>query len=159
MEHRILTFTNFYLSVDQITQIIGVSLQDTLSVYEEVIGVAFERLEKPLLLFLDEVQYDPKWAVTLKTIYDRSSNVFIISTGSSALSLQNNADVARRAFTEKLFPMCFTEYIKVKDNNKYEQKGLALQLRKAIYESINAEGVYSSSAGLKQRNLTMSFQV
>lgn len=140
-----------YLSVDQVTQIIGVSLQDALSVYEELIGVAFERLEKPVVLFLDEVQYDKNWAIILKTVYDRSKKVFILSTGSSALSLQSNPDVARRAFSEKLFPMCFTEYIKVKDNKKYEEKGLATQLRKAIYESVNSEEVFTKLKLLEPR--------
>src|SRR5438552_3141173 len=40
-----------YLSVDQIVQILGSSLQEVLLEYEEIIGVAFERLEKPAILF------------------------------------------------------------------------------------------------------------
>jgi len=38
--------------------------------------------------------------------------VFIVSTGSSALMLNVNADVARRAVSEKLYPMSFTEFMK-----------------------------------------------
>lgn len=139
-----------YLSVDQITQLIGVSLNEVLTVYEEIIGTAFERLNKPLILFLDEVQYDKNWAITLKSIYDRSNKIFIFATGSSALSLQNNPDVARRTISEKLFPMSFIEYIKIK-NNKFETSGLANDLRTAIFKSINAEQVYNELKLLEQK--------
>jgi predicted AAA+ superfamily ATPase len=130
-----------FLSVDEVVQILGVRLIDVLQVYEEVLGVAFERLDKPLLLFLDEVHYDPQWAIALKTVYDRSRMVFMVTTGSSALTIQQNPDVARRAFTEKLYPMSFTEYMKVKFG-KYEDGGLAFQLRTILYESQDAQEVY-----------------
>ncbi len=139
-----------YLSVDQVVQYLNVSLQDILSVYEELIGTAFERLEKPVLLFLDEVQYDKEWALTLKTVFDRSKKVFIFCTGSSALSLQQNPDVARRAFTERLFSMSFTEYIKIK-NNKFEDAGLAQELRKALYQSSSASEVHEKLKRLQPR--------
>lgn len=130
-----------YLSVDQVTQVLGVSLQDILSVYEELIGFSFERLDKPVVLFLDEIQYDKKWGIILKGIFDRSKKVFIFATGSSALSIQTNPDVARRAITEKLYPMSFTEYMKIKDN-KYEIKGLSVEIRRAIFDSKDAYEVY-----------------
>lgn len=131
-----------YLTVDQITQILGVSLQDVLTVYEEIIDSAFERLGKPLILFLDEIQYDKKWGITLKGIFDRSNRVFIFATGSSALSIQNNPDVARRAITEKLYPMSFTEYMKINEG-RYEIKGLASKIRKTLYESNSAVEVFN----------------
>ena len=137
------TETNkLFLSVDQITQIIGVTLSDVLSVYEEILGSVFERLERPVVLFLDEVQYDSKWAITLKTIFDRSKKVFIFATGSSAVTLQTNPDVARRVIFEKLYPMSFTEYIKIKEN-KYEIKVLSSKLRKAVFESNTSEEVFT----------------
>ncbi|MEK7169010.1 MAG: AAA family ATPase [Patescibacteria group bacterium] len=134
-----------YLTVDQVTQILGVSLQEVLEVYEEIVGMALERLDKPIILFLDEIQYDKKWGITLKGIFDRSNKVFIFATGSSALSIQNNPDVARRAITEKLYPMNFTEYLKI-NMGKFEIKGLASRLRKILYESNNATEVFD---GLK----------
>lgn len=135
--------SKLYLSVDQITQLIGVSLNDALAIYEELLGTVFERLEKPVIIFLDEVQYDKNWGITLKTIFDRSNKVFIFATGSSAVMLQTNPDVARRVIFEKLFPMSFTEYIKIKDN-KFETQELSNQLRKIIFEAKTAEEVYES---------------
>lgn len=134
--------SKLFLSVDQVTQILGVSLIDVLTTYEELLGSVFERLEKPVILFLDEVQYDKNWAISLKTIFDRSKKVFIFATGSSAVTLQTNPDVARRMIFEKLFPMSFTEYVKVKDN-KFEIKGLSGNLRKVIFESDTAKQIFT----------------
>lgn len=132
-----------YLSVDQVTQMLGVTLEEILLAYEELLGTVFERLDRPTLLFLDEIQYDKKWAITLKTtVFDRTNKIFILATGSSALSLENNPDVARRALSENVFPMSFTEYLKIKEG-KFEIKGLTNQIRTAIFESASAEEVYN----------------
>ena len=77
----------------------------------------------------------------MKTIYDRSNKVFIFATGSSALSLQASADVARRAIFEKLCPMSFTEYIKVKDQ-KTETEGLSESLQNAIFNAKDAQDAF-----------------
>ena len=138
-----------YLSVDQIVQILGSTLQEVLSVYEELIGFAFERLDKPVVLFLDEIQYDKKWGITLKSIFDRSNKVFIFATGSSALSIQTNSDVVRRAIMEKLYPMSFTEYLKIK-SNKFEVKGLSARVREAIFNKSSALEVFSSLKSLEK---------
>lgn len=139
-----------FLSVDQVTGIFGVSLKEILDVYEEVLGGSFERLTQPVFLFLDEVQYDEKWGLLLKTIYDRTDKVFIIVTGSSALSLQANSDVARRAIFEKLFPMSFTEFIKIR-KQKVELKGLCQEVREVLYNSNSAKGVYDGLKSLEAR--------
>lgn len=131
-----------FLSVDQITQTFGASLSEIIQTYEEAAGGSFERLEEPVFLFLDEVQYDSRWAGFLKTVYDRTRKVFIIATGSSALMLNVNADVARRAISEKLYPMSFTEFMKIK-HGKYEEKGLGKQLRKALLESTSAKEAHN----------------
>jgi uncharacterized protein len=44
-----------FLSVDQVTQTFGASLQEIIQVYEEAIGGSFEQLAEPIFLFLDEV--------------------------------------------------------------------------------------------------------
>lgn len=138
-----------FLSVDQVTQTFGASLQEILQVYEEAVGGSFERLEEPVFLFLDEVQYDRRWAGFLKTVYDRTRKVFIIATGSSALMLNVNADVARRAVSEKLYPMSFTEFMKIK-YGKYEEKGLGQKLRQALLDSKSAQEVYDQVVSYEQ---------
>lgn len=135
--------SKLFLSVDHLTQILGVTLNDVLAAYEELLGTAFERLDKPVILFLDEVQYDPKWAIMLKTVFDRTRKVFMICTGSSAVTLHTNPDVARRLIFEKLYPMSFTEYLKIKDG-KFEVKGLAAILRTIVFQSPDAEHLFAT---------------
>jgi len=129
------------LSVDEVAQTLKSSISEVVEVFEEVIGKSITNLEKPLLLFLDEVQYDEKWGITLKTIYDRSHKVFIFSTGSSAVLINTNADIARRAICEKIYPLSFTEFIKIK-HNKPETKDLAQKLSKCIFSKKNAQEAY-----------------
>lgn len=149
-EKKRLDVRRLYLSVDHIVQILGVGLNDVLDVYEDLIDTAMERLDKPLFLFLDEVQYDEKWAITLKSLYDRTSNVFIFATGSSALFLNTNPDIARRAIFEKLFPLSFTEYIKIK-TGKYEIKGLGSEVRNIIFNSISAKDVFLGLSNMENK--------
>lgn len=129
-----------YLSLDQITSL-GFSLQEILSAYEELLGISFETLQVPIFLFLDEVQYQKDWGITIKTIYDRSRNIFILTTGSSALSLQTNADIARRMVFEKLYPLGFAEYIHAK-LHKSISSFLVDRIKNALFFSENAEEVF-----------------
>ena len=129
-----------FISLDETTAL-GLSLVDVLNVYErDILGTRFETLQKPVFLFLDEVQYDPNWALVVKTIYDRTNKVCIFATGSSALALQGGrvgSDIARRAHYERVFPMSFTEYLKIK-YRKFEHGGLGASIRDAFTQSENA---------------------
>ncbi len=129
------------LSVDEITQTLGSNINEVIKVFEEIIGRPIVNLDKPLFLFLDEVQYDEKWGITLKTVYDSSNKTFIFSTGSAAALINSNPDIARRAIYEKIYPLSFTEFIKIK-HNKYETKNLAKKLQEIIFLSKNAKDVY-----------------
>ena len=55
------------LSVDEITQTLGSNINEVINIFEEIIGRSITNLDKPLFLFLDEVQYDEKWGAILKT--------------------------------------------------------------------------------------------
>lgn len=138
------------LSVDEITETLGSSISEVVSVFEEIIGRPITNLDKPLFLFLDEVQYDEKWGASLKSVYDRSQDVFIFSTGSAAALINSNSDVARRTIYEKIYPLSFTEFVKIK-NDKYEVKGLAANLREALFFSKNAEEAYLKILGNKEK--------
>lgn len=129
-----------YLSLDQTTSL-GFSLQEIMTAYEELLGTSFETLQIPVYLFLDEVQYQKNWGVIVKTIYDRSRNVFILTTGSSALSLTTNADIARRMVFEKLYPLGFTEYIHAK-LRKSLSPAVADRIKKALFFSETASEVF-----------------
>ncbi|EKE14526.1 MAG: hypothetical protein ACD_12C00450G0004 [uncultured bacterium] len=138
------------LSVDEITETLGSSISEVVSVFEEVIGRPITNLDKQLFLFLDEVQYDEKWGASLKSVYDRSQDVFIFSTGSAAALINSNSDVARRTIYEKIYPLSFTEFIKIK-HDKHEVRGLAENLQKGLFFSKNAEEAYLKILENKER--------
>jgi len=141
-----------YFSIDEIVKRFGANLWEVLECYEELIGKHIENLEQPLFLFLDEIHYDPKWPIFLKTVYDRSKNVFVICTGSSALLLreQVNADIARRVLFEEIFPMNFIEYMMIK-KNLFPVKGLAQQIKEVLLSSSSAEKIFNSLITLDRK--------
>lgn len=136
-----------YLFVDQAIQMLGVSLQDILEIYEEILGTPYEELKSPLLLFLDEVQYEKSWGIILKTLYDRCKRVFIVTTGSSALFLQTNADIARRAVFETMWPMSFSEYIQIK-KGKPDCAEVGSHIKTALFYSQTETEAYNHLVSL-----------
>ena len=110
LQPRFDALRTLYVSLDEATGLLNSNLVEILEAYESILGESFERAKKPIFLFIDEVQYDPKWGLALKSLYDRTKQVFIFCTGSSAVSLQTNPDVYRRVVVEKLYPLSFPEY-------------------------------------------------
>jgi uncharacterized protein len=135
-----------YASFDRILTL-GATISDFIVACETYIGASFEEYDQPVALFLDEVQYLENWAVGLKTVVDRSNRLFVFCTGSSALSLQTDANVARRMDIIKLHPLCFTEYVMIKQAHLKRDitkpvMGLAKKLRDAIFHSQDANEAY-----------------
>ena len=131
-----------FLSVEDAKNLFDAGIAGLMSAYEDILGNNLESVKEPILIFLDEIQSDPKWAVTLKSLFEKTSNIFFCCTGSSALILQTTTNLARRAVFEKMPPMCFTEYEMIK-NNIYPPK-LKDKIRQAVYFSSNAEDVYNN---------------
>ncbi|MFA6475761.1 MAG: ATP-binding protein [Patescibacteria group bacterium] len=138
-----------YISLDEVVNVLGSSLRDILAAYETIIGESFERLTKPVFIFIDEAQYDPKWAAVLKSLYDRSHKVFVVCSGSSAVSLQTNPDVIRRAVFQKLFPTSFCEFLMIRDG-KFPVKALKQNLKDALFQADSAKDAYTKLKQLEQ---------
>lgn len=130
-----------YISLDEVVNVLGSSLKDVLTAYEKILGESFEKLTKPIFIFIDEAQYDPKWASVLKTVYDRSNKVFVVCSGSSAVSLQTNPDVIRRSIFHKLFPTSFTEFLMIRDG-KFPVKDLKKDLKEALFNADSAKDAF-----------------
>ncbi len=130
-----------YISLDEVVNVLGSSLRDVLAAYEQILGESFEKLTKPLFIFIDEAQYDPKWASVLKSVYDRSNKVFVVCSGSSAVSLQTNPDVIRRSIFQKLFPTSFTEFLMIRDG-KLPAKDLKENLKEALFNADSAKDAF-----------------
>lgn len=131
-----------FLSVEETVNLLNSGINDIISAFENIIGQSIESIEKPTLIFLDEIQADPKWAVSLKVLFDKTSNVFFCCTGSSAVILQTTTNLARRAIFERMPPMSFMEYEMIK-NKEFPKNGLKGKIRQAIYFSSTAKEVFS----------------
>src|SRR3989339_1364561 len=138
-----------YVSLDEVVNVLGSSLKDVLAAYERILGESFEKLTKPIFIFIDEAQYDPKWASVLKSVYDRSNKVFVACSGSSAFSLQTNPDVIRRSIFQKLFPTSFSEFLMIRDG-KLPTKGLKQNIKDALFGADSPKDTYEKLKNLKQ---------
>ena len=137
-----------FLSIEDAKNLFDVGVAGLMLAYEEILGDDLESAKKPILIFLDEIQSDPKWAISLKSLFEKTTNIFFCCTGSSALMLQTTTNLARRAVFEKMPPMCFTEYQMTK-NSLYPTAKLKEQIRQAIYFSQNAAEAYNHLLELK----------
>ena len=137
-----------YISLDVVRNL-GGNLAEALKIYESLLANRLENTSQPILFFIDEIQVDPEWARVLKTVYDRTSNVFIICTGSAATYLQMDADTAgRRAKIECLYPLSFTEY-QMLAHNKLPAKGIKQRLMQVCYHSASAPEMHRSLEALR----------
>ncbi|MFW0837764.1 MAG: ATP-binding protein [Candidatus Komeilibacteria bacterium] len=137
-----------FLSVEETENLLSAGVNDIISAFENVIGQSIEELKKPTLIFLDEIQTDPKWAISLKTLFDKTSNVFFCCTGSSAIILQTTTNLARRALFERMPPLSFIEYEMIK-NQEFPKNGLKDKIRQAVYFSNSAEEVFNRLQNLQ----------
>src|SRR3989339_35227 len=110
-----------FLSVEDAHNLFNIGVAELMNAYEHILGTNLETLKEETLIFLDEIQTDPKWAVTLQT----------------------TSNLARRAIFEKMPPLSFIEYQMIK-NRVYPTPGLKEQIKKAIYFSKNAEEVFEN---------------
>lgn len=146
-QHDILRI--LYVSLDEVVGLLNSSLAEVLEAYESILGQSFERLQEPVFIFVDEVHYDPKWGLALKSLYDRTKKIFICCTGSSAVSLQTNPDVSRRVVMEKMHPLSFSEYQRLRHGID-PPKGLKDSLIQAVYTSPNTSVAFKSLKALEK---------
>ncbi|MEK7155033.1 MAG: ATP-binding protein [Patescibacteria group bacterium] len=140
-----------YISADQVVNELDSNLFSIFDSYQRIIGTSFEKLDHDLFIFIDEIHFDPKWSAVLKTMYDRSKKIFVVCTGSSALSLQSTTDLARRIVFEKLYPMSFTEYMLLKNKHGSKKPKLANQIKQAIFYSLDSLQCYSALSDLRPK--------
>jgi predicted AAA+ superfamily ATPase len=129
-----------------------ITLNEFFKFFEEMNNLNFVRLDKKIILLLDEIHFDEKWSLFLKLLFDSTKghkNLLVIATGSSAINLKISADLMRRATIVELFPMKFNEYLILK-HNIYPLENLSDELREIIFNSKNAKDVFSK---LKNKKL------
>jgi predicted AAA+ superfamily ATPase len=130
-----------YLSLDEVFGLLKSNLYEVIKSFEILIGSTLEGLDKKIYLLIDEAHYDKDWAITLKSIFDKTTNVFILTTGSCALALHTNPDISRRAQVERLYPLRFIEYVTLK-YNIFPVKDKSNEISEALFLSNNAQEAY-----------------
>lgn len=135
---------------------LGVSLHTALEEFQRhIIKKRFNELSEPIILLFDEVHDDDNWSKTLKILYDEARSAFILCTGSSALLLNQTADLARRMRIEKIYPFKFVEFVSAKSylENKgmmvLPEKDLSNNLKEFLFYSENAETAFSKIKSLE----------
>lgn len=136
-----------YFSVDD-AAVNGLTLNQLLNRYIVITNQIPETATNTYIL-LDEIQTDDDWARVMKSFYDKAPGVFLLCSGSSAVNLQSNADVAgRRATIECMYPMGYDEYQLIKYGH-YDLNNLSSQIYSAIYESTDAADCYKRLVGIE----------
>jgi predicted AAA+ superfamily ATPase len=136
-----------FISVEDSKNLLNAGISDLILAYEEILGYNLESAKKPILIFLDEIQSDEKWAITLKSLFEKTTNVFFCCSGSSAITLQTTPNLARRAIFEKITPMCFMEFEMIK--NEIPPSKLKNKINKVIYFSKKPKEIYEELLELK----------
>ncbi len=142
-----------FLSLEEIVSVLDSTLTDVLEVYQEIIGEQLDSANTPVFLFLDEVQKDPRWGAVLRSLYEKNKNIFIFCTGSSAVELQTNADIARRFIFEKLPPLSFGEYQMIRRQVK-PTTGIKQKMIGALYFANSGKDGFNQLAELQQSVLS-----
>jgi len=123
-----------YLNADELKLFLEAGIKDIIPVYvEEIHKTSMPHLEERIFILIDEAHYDENWSLTGKIVYDQTRKIFMLFTGSSALSLEINVDATRRIIKEKIFPLNFAEYLLLK-HNITPPDGLADGLNNLIWQ-------------------------
>ena len=121
------------LFADELRKYFGIGVSEAVRVFiEDIMKTGLPLLKEKLVIMIDEAHFDKEWDMGVKLIYDRSKNVFVIITGSSALSMEMSADVARRSVREPLFPLNFSEYMILK-YKFFPEKNTAHVIRNLVF--------------------------
>lgn len=138
----------FQFNVNTISSL-GISILEIIEVLQnEVLKERFNEYSEPIIFLFDEVHDDENWAKTLKIIYDECRTAFVIATGSSALLINQTADLATRMKIEKIYPFKFSEFINAKSTFDktpiYPTKNLSSKLKQTLFFSENYEHLKNS---------------
>lgn len=134
-----------YISADETSAYFHAKLMDIIDVFiADVHRSSPVNLEKELFIMVDEAHYDKNWSLIGKMLYDKSEKLFMVFTGSSALSLEMNVDEATRAVKEPIFPMNFCEYLMLK-YKIMPPEGTSEHIRDLIFNA-TSESIENASA-------------
>ena len=104
-----------YFSCEELNKIEDCDIYDTSKYYlKEFHNSSFQTVDEKIFLLIDEAHFDKDWSISGKLIHDKSKNIFMIFTGSSALNLEYNAEAARRMVRYPITPLNYSQHLKLK---------------------------------------------
>ena len=104
-----------YFSCEELNKIEECDIYETIKYYIKTFhNSSLQTVDEKIFLFIDEVHFDRDWSISGKLINDKSKNIFMILTGSSAISLEYNADAARRMIRYPITPLNYSHHLKLK---------------------------------------------
>ena len=104
-----------YFSCEELNKIEDCDIYDTIKYYlKEFHNSSFQTVDEKIFLLIDEAHFDKDWSISGKLIHDKSKNIFMIFTGSSALNLEYNAEAARRMVRYPITPLNYSQHLKLK---------------------------------------------
>ena len=160
----------FYLSLDEL-HAAGASMEDIVAAIEHRLKSKIFNASGPVLVFLDEVHFLPQWSLAAKILYDNSRHLFLVCTGSSAISFWTNPDIGRRAKMISIPPLSFEEFRGIESlygetavsqlsgeehippKTPLLETSRALELKKAIFETGSAEEVFNRLKELEAQDI------
>lgn len=136
----------FYLDLHDLKSVYDVDIKEVFDLYlADIHQTIPANLNKKIFLFVDEAQLDKNWANYGRLLFDKTFNIFMIFTGSSALGLEINVDASRRITKEQLLPNNFQEYLLLEHNvnlTKNNFKDLVLKLNATtVRDAIDCENI------------------
>lgn len=112
-----------YFSCDDLNDLCECTIREFTEIFlEDNHDTTIRQLNKSIFLLIDETQYDKKWTTSSKVLFDRTKNIFILITGSSALTLIDNADIERRSDKKEIIPLSFSHHLELKYKIQLEEK-------------------------------------
>ncbi|NPA22203.1 MAG: ATP-binding protein [Candidatus Micrarchaeota archaeon] len=115
------------------------SFEEGGSIWEVLKAYKMLMAREPSYLFLDEVQYAPRWKEELKRIYDMEEKPIIIS-GSVSLALEKGREsLAGRMYVFKIGALSFEEYLSFTGSPKAEYVFQEFLTRQLPYLALHPE--------------------
>ena len=127
-----------YFSCETLNKVTKCDIFETINHFiTEIHQNSLTTLNKEIFLLIDESHFDKDWSLAGKIIYDQSKKIFMIFTGSSAISLEYHADAARRMLRYQISPLNYSQHLNLKF--KYNTENIKESLSDLIFNGEIAE--------------------
>ena len=104
-----------YFSCEELNKIKDCDIYKTVNYYMNTFhNSSLQTLDEKIFLFIDESHFDKDWSNAGKIINDKSKNIFMIFTGSSAISLEYDSEAGRRMIRYPITPLNYSQHLKLK---------------------------------------------